>query len=86
MNQEALLARDDLNGIATLLSQQQAHLRPSQVGQLLERTIEDCRPFLPAELRGVVDTILDTAAQKRSVSWMPSSLLQRRGARKGGRA
>lgn len=55
-----------LEGIATVLAGQWEHLLPHQAAQLLERALEDCRPFVPAELREQLTTIIDHALRVRT--------------------
>lgn len=60
-----LAARDDLNGIAAVLCGHWEHLLPHQAAQLIERAVEKCKPFVPAELHSTLDTICDMAAYIR---------------------
>lgn len=56
----------DLDSIAAVLCGQWEHLRPHQAAQLVERALENCRPFVPSELHSTLDTICDVAAHIRT--------------------
>lgn len=58
-------ARDDLNGIATVLCGHWEHLRPGQALQLIVRALENCKPFVPGELGGIIDLIAHGATRVR---------------------
>ena len=65
----AMLARNAINEIAMVLANHWEQLSPVGASQLVERAVEHCRPFVPAEVRGQIDIILDYNARVQGKRW-----------------